>query len=68
MMWAKVAGSSSVFKSAFWLSSAIASACSTTKTRWSPSNGRYGAASMIRSRTSSTRCCAPAGRSHARSG
>ncbi len=47
-MWAKDAGSSSVFRRAFWLSSAIASASSTTKTRCSPSNGRYGAASMMR--------------------
>ena len=38
--WAKAGGSSSVFSSAFWLSSAIASASSITNTRRSPSNGR----------------------------
>ena len=38
--WTNSGGSSSVFSSAFWLSSRIASAASTTKTRLPPSKGR----------------------------
>ena len=62
------AGSSSVLSSAFWLSSRRSSASSITKTRRPPSAGLRLEARITDSRTSSTRCWAPGGRSQARSG